>query len=73
MMGMFLLIAILMVAAALSFVAVPLLRHRRNGRASDTALRRLHALDAALAAGVIETQLKVKGRRNDHAPRIRSW
>lgn len=51
-MGIFLSIAAMMVAAALAFVAIPLLRHRGNPRA--TTARRLHALDSALAAGVID-------------------
>ncbi|MEO5625559.1 MAG: c-type cytochrome biogenesis protein CcmI, partial [Dokdonella sp.] len=50
---MFLPIAALMIAAALAFVLVPLLRHRRGARIGDTA-RRQRALDEALAAGVID-------------------
>ena len=52
--AIFLLIAALMVAAALAFVLVPLLRHRGGASPSDTHARRLHALDAALAAGIID-------------------
>ncbi|MEO7758190.1 MAG: c-type cytochrome biogenesis protein CcmI, partial [Dokdonella sp.] len=52
-MAMFLTIAALMIAAALAFVLVPLLRHRRGMRVDDTA-RRQRALDEALAAGVID-------------------
>lgn len=51
-MGLFMVLATLMVAAALAFVIVPL-RRRTHRFASDTSARRLRALDEALAAGVI--------------------
>jgi cytochrome c-type biogenesis protein CcmH len=53
-MATFFLIAALMIAAALAFVLVPLLRHRRAESTSDSTTRRLRALDDALAAGVID-------------------
>jgi cytochrome c-type biogenesis protein CcmH len=52
-MAMFLPIAALMIAAALAFVLVPLLRHR-NGIRVEGPARRQRALDEALAAGVID-------------------
>ncbi|MEP6511646.1 MAG: c-type cytochrome biogenesis protein CcmI [Dokdonella sp.] len=68
--GMFLLIAALMVATALAFVVVPLLRHRRGDRALDAASRRLHALDAALAAAVIDAdEYRIKRAALDTQPR----
>ena len=45
--------AALMIAAALAFVLVPLLRHARNTAPIDDT-RRLRALDEALASGVID-------------------
>lgn len=51
-MAMFFVLAAAMIAAALAFVLVPLLRAR--GTAADGHARRLRALDDALAAGVIE-------------------
>jgi cytochrome c-type biogenesis protein CcmH len=51
-MAMFVVCAALMIAAALAFVLVPLLRHRSH--ATDPSARRLRALDQALAAGVID-------------------
>jgi len=53
-MVMFFLIAAVMIAAALSCVVVPLLRHARDSAASDAGTRRLRALDEALSAGVID-------------------
>lgn len=53
-MSAFLLLAALMIGAALAFVVVPLLRHARSAPAHDPAARRLHALDRALAEGVID-------------------
>jgi len=50
----FLLIAALMIAAALAFVLVPLLRHSRTATTSADFARRLRALDEARAAGVID-------------------
>jgi len=49
----FLVFAALMIAAALAFVLVPLLRHARNTAPVDDT-RRLRALDEALASGVID-------------------
>jgi cytochrome c-type biogenesis protein CcmH len=49
----FLIFAALMIAAALAFVLVPLLRHARNAAPADDT-RRLRALDDALASGVID-------------------
>jgi len=51
-MAMFVACVALMIATALAFVLVPLLRHRT--RAADPSTRRLRALDQALAAGVID-------------------
>lgn len=51
-MTMFLVFAALMIAAALAFVLVPLLRHARNAAPVDET-RRMRALDEALASGVI--------------------
>jgi cytochrome c-type biogenesis protein CcmH len=53
-MTMFFLIAASMIAAALAFVLVPLLRHRRSTSTGASSARRLRALDEALAAGVID-------------------
>jgi len=53
-MTMFFLLAALMIAVALACVVVPLLRHARAAAPSETAARRLRALDQALAAGVID-------------------
>ena len=50
----FLLIAALMIAAALAFVLVPLLRHSRTATTPADFARRLRALDEARAAGVID-------------------
>jgi cytochrome c-type biogenesis protein CcmH len=50
----FFLIAALMIAVALAFVLVPLLRHSRNVATSADFARRLRALDEAHAAGVID-------------------
>lgn len=55
-MATFLALAALMIAAALGFVLVPLLRHARDGSRSDAAERRLRALDEALASGVLDEQ-----------------
>jgi cytochrome c-type biogenesis protein CcmH len=52
-MATFLVLAALMIAAALAFVLVPLLRHARNTAPVDDT-RRLRALDEALASGVID-------------------
>ncbi|HEX5123665.1 MAG TPA: c-type cytochrome biogenesis protein CcmI [Rhodanobacteraceae bacterium] len=54
-MATFLVFAALMIAAALAFVLVPLLRHARNTAPVDDT-RRLRALDEALASGVIDQQ-----------------
>jgi len=51
-MTLFLIIAAAMIAAALAFVVLPLVR--AQGRNTDDASRRVRALDDALAAGVIE-------------------
>jgi cytochrome c-type biogenesis protein CcmH len=50
----FLVFAALMIAAALAFVLVPLLRHARRADGGPDPARRLRALDEALAAGVID-------------------
>jgi cytochrome c-type biogenesis protein CcmH len=50
----FLVFAALMIAAALAFVLVPLLRHARNTAPVDDT-RRMRALDEALASGVIDS------------------
>lgn len=52
-MTLFLVFAALMIAAALAFVLVPLLRHARNTAPVDDT-RRLRALDEALASGLID-------------------
>ncbi len=54
-MATFLVFAALMIAAALAFVLVPLLRHARNTAPVDDT-RRVRALDEALASGVIDPQ-----------------
>ena len=53
-MTVFLLIAALMIAAALAFVVIPLLRSRDLATVAADPTRRLRALDEALAAGVID-------------------
>ena len=53
-MANFLAFAALMIAAALAFVLVPLLRHARNASSGIDFARRLRALDEALAAGVLD-------------------
>ena len=53
-MTVFLLLAALMIAAALAFVVVPLMRHARDTHAVADTTRRLRALDEAMAAGVID-------------------
>lgn len=60
-MTMFFLCAALMLAAALAFVLVPLLRHGRAGGASQPS-RQLRALDEALAAGVIDADEHARKR-----------
>ncbi len=55
-MPIFLLLAALMLAAALAFVLVPLLRQGRPAAADAIATRRLRALDEALASGVIDRE-----------------
>ena len=52
-MAIFLVFAALMIAAALAFVLVPLLRNAKTATAADTA-RRLRVLDEALASGVLD-------------------
>jgi cytochrome c-type biogenesis protein CcmH len=52
-MATFLVLAALMIATALAFVLVPLLRHARNPATADD-VRRLRALDEALASGVVD-------------------
>jgi cytochrome c-type biogenesis protein CcmH len=54
MMPIFILLAALMVAVALAFVLTPLLRQSRPTLVADASARRLHALDEALSAGVID-------------------
>lgn len=54
MIALFIGLAALMVGAALAFVILPLLRHARGTAAPAARVRRLRALDAALAAGVID-------------------
>lgn len=53
-MTVFLLLAALMIGAALAFIALPLLRHARSAPVQGASQRRLRALDAALAEGVID-------------------
>jgi len=65
-MPLFMLLAALMVAAALAFVIVPLLRHRREA-AGDPSARRLRALDEALASGVIDAD-EYRAKRAALAP-----
>ena len=60
-MTMFFLFAALMLAAALAFVLVPLLRHGRAG-AAHAPSRQLRALDEALAAGVIDADEHARKR-----------
>ncbi|HEY0230517.1 MAG TPA: c-type cytochrome biogenesis protein CcmI [Dokdonella sp.] len=69
-MTMFFLLAALMIAAALACIVVPLLRHARAGAASpsDTAARRLRALDQALAAGVVDADEYATKRAAIDAP-----
>jgi cytochrome c-type biogenesis protein CcmH len=75
----FLVFAALMIAAALAFVLVPLLRHSRNMAPID-ATRRLRALDEALASGVIDADeyatkcaaLAVETPQPAPAPRMRA-
>ncbi|WP_395682973.1 c-type cytochrome biogenesis protein CcmI [Dokdonella sp.] len=59
-MAMFVVCVALMIATALAFVLVPLLRHRSG--ATDPAARRLRALDQALAAGVIDADEHARKR-----------
>ena len=59
-MTIFVLCAALMIAAALAFVLVPLLRHRAAG--VDPAARRLRALDEAFAAGIIDADEHARKR-----------
>jgi cytochrome c-type biogenesis protein CcmH len=59
-MAMFVVCVALMIAAALAFVLVPLLRHRSH--AADPSARRLRALDQALAAGVIDADEHARKR-----------
>lgn len=53
-MGLFMVLATAMVAAALAFVIAPLRRRAPAPAAADTSARRLRALDEALAAGIID-------------------
>ncbi|MGN6520964.1 MAG: tetratricopeptide repeat protein [Dokdonella sp.] len=53
-MAIFVLCVASMIAAALAFVLVPLLRHRRAAVDGGVATRQRRALDEALAAGVID-------------------
>jgi cytochrome c-type biogenesis protein CcmH len=57
----FLVLAALMIAAALAFVLVPLLRHARSPASVDET-RRLRALDEALASGVVDADEHAKKR-----------
>ena len=59
-MAMFVVCAALMIAAALAFVLIPLLRHRAAG--VDPTARRLRALDEALAAGVLDADEHARKR-----------
>ncbi|HVT31245.1 MAG TPA: c-type cytochrome biogenesis protein CcmI [Rhodanobacteraceae bacterium] len=60
-MATFLVLAALMIAAALAFVIVPLLRHARSPASVDET-RRLRALDEALASGVVDADEYAKKR-----------
>ncbi len=62
-MTVFLLLAALMIGAALAFIAIPLLRHARSAPVQDASQRRLRALDAALAEGVIDADEHAAKRR----------
>jgi cytochrome c-type biogenesis protein CcmH len=53
-MATFLTFAALMIAAALAFVLVPLLRHARDVSPAIDSARRMRALDEALATGVLD-------------------
>lgn len=53
-MGLFMVLATVMVAIALAFVIAPLRRRMHPAGASDGNARRLRALDDALAAGIID-------------------
>lgn len=67
-MAAFLACAALMIAAALAFVLVPLLRHARGASSSGENVRRRRALDAAFASGVIdENEYTVKRAAIDAA------
>ncbi len=67
-MMIFMLLATLMVAIALAFVIAPLMRHARSAPASDAGTRRVRALDAALAAGVIDAdEYAAKRTSRSHA------
>jgi cytochrome c-type biogenesis protein CcmH len=61
-MAIFVVCAALMIAAALAFVLVPLLRHRRLAWSVDPSARRLRALDDALTAGVIDADEHARKR-----------
>ena len=65
-MATFVICAALMIAVALAFVLVPLLRHRAAG--VDPAARRLRALDEALAAGVIDADEHARKRTTIVSP-----
>jgi cytochrome c-type biogenesis protein CcmH len=54
-MATFLAFAALMIAAALAFVVVPLVRHSRSSSTADTA-RRLRALEEAHASGLLDAK-----------------
>ena len=61
-MAIFVLCAASMIAAALAFVLVPLLRHRRSAADGGLAARQRRALDEALAAGVIDADEHARKR-----------
>jgi cytochrome c-type biogenesis protein CcmH len=61
-MTMFLVFAALMIAAALAFVIVPMLRHARHAPATADIARRLRALEEARASGLIDDAEYAKKR-----------
>lgn len=63
-MPIFLVLAGLMVAVALAFLVVPLLRRARADAPHDGQARRLRALDQALAAGVIDADEYAQKQRS---------
>ena len=67
-MTMFLAFAALMIAAALAFVIVPMLRHARHDPATADVARRLRALEEARASGLIDDAEYAKKRASLEIP-----